>query len=138
MHILRLQVVDERAAVVVHVCDIHAVARKEVRHDLLAELPEVAGDDEVVILRRAAEVVKMRAERGIRGGRHRRAHIVRVLDTPVRDRADSRGAHKRSVWDVLPYDAAARARDGPLRRGRALPAVAQREAVLPLRRGKMG
>ena len=80
----------------------------------------------------------MPPERVRRGGRHRRAHVVHVLNRQIDNapqgdvcRAANRAAHR------CVQQRSARARDRPLRRGRPLIAVFQRVAVLPLRRGIM-
>ena len=78
----------------------------------------------------------MRLQR-IDGGRgHGSAHIVGVLDAVILNFSDGRGLNARPVA-AFSHDAAAGASHGPLGCRRALAAVAEREAVLPLRRGKM-
>ena len=78
----------------------------------------------------------MGADRFKGSGRHGRAHIVGVLDSGINNRADGSSAQ---IWSLSlrTENDGARARDRPLCRGGALPAVAEREAVLPFRRGKM-
>ena len=49
VHILPLQIVEQQPAVLVVLRHVHAVARKEVRDDLVPELAEIAGDDEIVV-----------------------------------------------------------------------------------------
>ena len=49
VHILPLQIVEQQPAVLVVLRHVHAVARKEVRDDLVPEPAEIAGDDEIVV-----------------------------------------------------------------------------------------
>ena len=49
MHILPLQIVEQQPAVLVVLRHVHAVARKEVRDNLVPEPAEIAGDDEIVV-----------------------------------------------------------------------------------------
>ena len=108
----------------------HAVALEEICDDGVADVAEVAREDEVIVLRRSHRV-KMRAERLIRRRRHGGAHIRHVLHAEIRDDAGGEIGHARAA--PLPAEQQrARAGDRPLRRGRAHAAVFQREAVLPL------
>ena len=67
---------------------------------------------------------------------HGCAHVVRVLDAEILHAADRRRLDAHTAAAAA-HDAAAGASHGPLGRRRALAAVAEREAVLPLRRGKV-
>ena len=69
-------------------------------------------------------------------GSHGCAHIIGVLDAVVLNFSDGRGLDARPMA-AFSHDAAAGARHGPLGRRRALAAVAERKAVLPLRRGEV-
>ena len=90
----------------------------------------------VVIFRGAARVGKVRAKRVIGRRGHGRAHVVCVVYPRVNYPAG------RDVRYIRPAplradDGRARARHRPLRCGRALAAVFQRIAVLPLRRAEV-
>lgn len=67
MDILLLPVEQQQAAVVV-VGQLHAVLGEEIGDDLVAQLPQVAGDDEVVVVGGEAGVLKMGFQGVIGGG----------------------------------------------------------------------
>lgn len=60
--ILPLEVVDENAAVAVVCAELHAVTPEQVGDDGAAERAEVAGDDQVIVLRPQAGVRKVGAQ----------------------------------------------------------------------------
>ena len=49
MHILSVPVVEQQPAVLEIVPQLHAVPGEEVPDDAVAQLPQVAGDDEIVV-----------------------------------------------------------------------------------------
>ena len=102
----------------------------------MAQLAQIAGDDQVVILRPEAQVVKMCPDRLVGGGRHRCAHVVCVLDASVNDGADGGAAEIRPL-SRLTEDHCSRAGDGPLGGGGPLTAVAQGKTVLPFGGGEV-
>ena len=136
MYVLPLQVIDQQAAVRVEPLELDAVILKQPRHDRVPDLAEVAGHDQVVVVRRAAGVGKVRLERLIGGGRHGGAHIVRVRDARVGDLAGRHHRHARPVARRTENERAG-AGDGPLRSRCAHAAVFQREPVLPLGRAEV-
>ena len=71
--------------------------RRLFEHDLLAERTKVACDDQVVISRGDAEVLKVPLQRVDSRRGHRGAHIVCVLDAEVDDPAHGR---TRDVWPL--------------------------------------
>ena len=114
-----------------------AVPTGKLQKHFLAQLPKVAGDDEVKILRGGLHVVKMGFDGGIGGGSHGRAHVVCILDAKVGNGADGT-ADDSGAMAVTAHQCSPGTGDCPLGGGGSLPAVAQRKAVLPLRGGKMG
>ena len=96
MNVLPFGVKDHHAAVVVAAGQVKAVLPHLLEDDLLSENAEVARDDEVIILRLPAKVFKMLPDGIDRGGRHRGAHVVGVLDAEVLNFADSRALNKRA------------------------------------------
>ena len=95
MHVLRLEIVDHQPAVIVSACELHAVVRKQPRHDGVTDLAEIAGHDQIIVVRRAPGVGKVRPERLVGGGRHRSAHVVCVRNARVHDRPGCRHGHAR-------------------------------------------
>ena len=65
MHILCLAVVEQQSAVRVTPAERHTVAVKEVGDDVMPQKPQIAGDDEVIVLRLRARVAKECRERVI-------------------------------------------------------------------------
>ena len=63
VHILLFQVVEQQPAVGVVVRHVHTVLPEEVRDDLVTQLPQIAGDDQVVVLRGGAGVLEKCARR---------------------------------------------------------------------------
>ena len=90
---------------------------------LAAELSKVTCDNCVIVLRRTVQVIKMCPQRrkGCRG--HGRPHVVRIADAAVDDAADRGGRDADAAFSAAEQDCA-RAGDRPLRRRRALPAIA--------------
>ena len=129
MDVLRLCVEDQHAAVLIAAAEADALARKQLAYQLTAELAKVARDDEIVFLRGTVKIVKMLPERLKGRRRHGRTHVVCVLDACVNNGADGR-ALQTGAFALSAENDCARACDRPLRRRRALPAVAQREAIL--------
>ena len=136
MHVLRLEIVDHQSAVVVPAGEIHAVVRKQPRHDGVTDLAEVAGHDQIIVVRRAPGVGKVRPERLIGGGRHRSAHVVRVRNARVHNRPGRRHGHARSVSGSR-EDERTRTGHCPLSGRRTHAAVFQRKAVLALSGAKV-
>ena len=136
MHVLPLQVIDQQTAVGVKPCEGDAVVLKQPHHDGVPDLAEVAGHDQIIVVRRAAGVGKVRLERLVGCGRHGRAHIVRVRDARVGDLAGRHHRHARPVARRTENERAG-AGDGPLRGRCAHAAVLQREPVLPLGRAEV-
>lgn len=58
MDVLSLQIVDQGAAVV-EVFQVHTIPVKPVGHNIPAQLTQIAGDNQIVIGRFAARVLKM-------------------------------------------------------------------------------
>ena len=67
VHILGLAVVEQQPAVLEVFAQVHAVPGEKVPDDGVAQLPQVAGDDEAVVLRRCPGVPEKGGE-GIVGG----------------------------------------------------------------------
>ena len=95
MDVLLFRRKEQHAAVVIVLREVIAVLRRLFEHDLLAERTEVARDDQVVISRGDAEVLKVPFQRVDSRRGHRGAHIVCVLDAEVDDPARGRA---RDVW----------------------------------------
>ncbi len=68
MNILPFGVKDHDATVVVAVGKIKAVLPQLLKDNLLAEKPQISGDDQIVVLRAAMEIRKV-LPNGIDGGR---------------------------------------------------------------------
>ena len=96
MNVLPLGIENHHATVIVAALQVKAVQVHLLEDDLLSENAEVARDDEVIILRLPAKVFKMLPDGIDRGGRHRGAHVVGVLDAEVLNFADSRALNKRA------------------------------------------
>ena len=78
MDILPLQIEDQDAAVGIPVFQTDADLMELVQKNLLTHLSQVPGDNQVEVLRRGAQIVKVGAD-GLEGaGRHGRAHVVGV------------------------------------------------------------
>ena len=86
---------QEHAAVVIVLREVIAILRRLFEHDLLAERTKVARDDQVVISRGDAEVLKVPLQRVDSRRGHRGAHVVRVLDAEV---DDAPHGCTRNVW----------------------------------------
>ena len=86
---------QEHTAVVIVLREVIAILRRLFEHDLLAERTKVACDDQVVISRGDAEVLKVPLQRVDSRRGHRGAHIVCVFDAEVDDPARGR---TRDVW----------------------------------------
>ena len=63
VHILRLEVIEQQAAVGAALAEGHPVAREKVRDDAVPELAEISRHDEIIVLGRGLRVPKERAER---------------------------------------------------------------------------
>ena len=137
MDVLLLKVIDHGAAVVVDAADAHAVPAEEIQQNFLAQRAQVAGDQEVKVIGAQVEVVEVGADGVVGRRRHGRAHVGRVLDAEIHHGAHGGGV-EHHISLPLPQKHAARPGDGPLGGGRALAAVAQGEAVLPLGGGEVG
>ena len=80
--VLRLGVEDEAATVVV-VGQIHAVLLEEVQDDLSAQAAQIAGDDQIIKRRRAAGVGEVGGQALVGRRSHGGAHVVGVTDALV-------------------------------------------------------
>ena len=80
---------------------LHAFTGKQTTQNLTSQLAQITGYDQVIVLRRTAEILKMSAQRFIGSRRHSRAHIVGVLDSGVDDGTDCGAAQERS-FPLLP------------------------------------
>ena len=96
MNVLPHGIKDHHAAVVVAAGQVKAVQFHLLEHNLLSENAEVAGYNEVVVLRLPAKVFKVLPNGIDRGRRHRGAHVVGVFDAEVLNFADSRALNKRA------------------------------------------
>ena len=101
------------------------------------KLPQIAGDDQVEILRDPMEVLHVGSDCTEGCWRHCCTHIVGIGDPQIRDGADG------AAFDSWPCSRGADkccpgAGDGPLGGGGPLTAVAQRKTVLPFRGCEMG
>ena len=85
MDILLFRRKEQHAAVVIVLREVIAILRRLFEHDLFAKRTEVARDDQVVISRGDAEVLKVPFQRVDRRRSHRGAHVVCVLDAEVND-----------------------------------------------------
>ena len=103
----------------------------------LSDLSQIARNDQIKIFRAGAQVIEMGTNRGICRRCHGRAHIVGVLNAIVQNSTNGAGGH---LWPSSRggYQRRTGTGNGPLGCGRSLAAVAQREPVLPFRRGEMG
>ena len=121
MHVLPLRIEDHHAAVL-HVC-VDAVLLEKSVQNFAAEPPKVTCDDCVIVLRRTVQVIKMcvQCRKGCRG--HSRPHVVRIADAAVDDAANRGGRDADAAFPAAEQDCA-RSGDRPLRRRRALPAIA--------------
>ena len=131
MHILLLQMVQQQPAVGVVFRHVHTVLPEEVGDDLLTQQPQIAGDDEVIILRAGGGSGKVRPQGVVGGGGHGAPHVVGIGDAPVHDAAAG------DVGDIgaVPLSAQNTAAGGsgrPLGGGGALAAVGDRHPVLAL------
>ena len=68
VHILLLEVIEKKPTVRIALAERHAVAREEVLDNVVPELAQIAGDDQVIILRLRLRIAKQRAERIVGGG----------------------------------------------------------------------
>ena len=100
MHILRLEVIDQYAAVHVAHAELNAVAPKKLLKNVMSDSAEVAGEDRVVVIECASGVLKVRAQRVISRGSHRSAHVVCVgyasINYPAR-------RHAAYAWAVSAF-----------------------------------
>ena len=102
-----------------------------VQEDLLAHLAQVPGDNQVKILRRSPQIVKVGAD-GLKGaGSHGGSHVVGIGDTQIHN-----GPHRGGLYKGSVSFAANQRRTGtgygPLSSGTPLTTIAQGIAVLPL------
>ena len=128
--------IDDLAAVYMIFGEIDAFLPGEILQDAAAQRPEIARDDEIVILRAPSALRKV-CKNGIGSrGRHCGAHVVDVRDAIIYDLSD-----RRSRYADAFAGAAEQGRSGsrhrPLRLRRADAAEFQRIAVLTLRRSKV-
>ena len=73
VHILFLNIIEQHAAVLIIFAHIHAVLLKKLRHNLVAQNAQVAGEDQVVVCRPGAGSLEMGGESVVgRGGHGRR------------------------------------------------------------------
>ena len=98
MHILRFHVINQKSAVRIGRSEIDAVLLKQIGHNALADPAKVAGDDHIIILRCAPGVRKVCLQRLIGGRRHRRAHVVEILDAGIRDLPGRNRSHLGRKW----------------------------------------
>ena len=130
--ILFLQVKDHGAAIIVNAANAYTVSAEQIQQDLLAYQTQIAGDDEIIVGRGQVQIVKMGSDGFISGRRHGSAHIIGIGDTLIYYRSRGCCIDIRSVVTEPQKDAPGTG-DSPLCRRRPLTAIAQREAVLPLR-----
>ena len=135
--ILLAAVIDQQPAVGVIGAERIALSFAELAEQVTPHGGQVAGDNQVVVVRLGGGILK-EGRQGIRSrGRHRRAHIIGVGDAQVSDPPDG----GRRYPDAAAAHADHRRTGGgrrPLGSLRPLPAVLQREAELPLRRAEVG
>ena len=83
MGVLRGVVIDQKSAVLMDFAYINMLFKKKILKDPLAYHPQISGKNSVVILRGAAEIIKI-LPYGIAGSRsHAAAHIKRIMETIV-------------------------------------------------------
>ena len=114
-----------------------AVPPEKVAQNLAAHRAKVAGDNQVIVLWRAMGVLQVLADGLIGRRRHGAAHVIGVGDALVDHLPDGCRAHVYRP-PALSQQHAARTGHGPLGCGRALAAIFQRQAILPLGRCKVG
>ena len=137
MDVLPLQVEDHQAAVGVPGGQIHPVLLKQLPEQLTSQLPQVAGDDEIIEAGLPPGVLKVGADGVIGGGGHGRSHVVGVCDPLVHHPA--RGDMGEVGAGTLPgQEDGSGGGHSPLGGGSALAAILQRGAVLPLRGAEVG
>ena len=68
--------------------DVFSTLVQKLDQKLPSDPSEVAGGHKVIIIERPPGVLEVRTDRGAHGGRHRRAHVVRVLDLVIDHSAD--------------------------------------------------
>ena len=129
--VLSLQIEDQHAAVGVPVLQVDSNLVELVQEDLLAHLAQVPGDNQVKILRRSSQIVKVGAD-GLKGaGSHGGSHVVGIGDTQIHN-----GPHRGGLYKGSVSFAANQRRTGtgygPLSSGTPLTTIAQGIAVLPL------
>ena len=96
MNVLPFGVKDHDAAVVVATGKIKPVLPQLLEDNLFAEKPQISGDDQVVVLRAAMEILKMLPDSVDGSGRHRSSHVVCVLDAEILNFSDGRALNERS------------------------------------------
>ena len=83
VHILLLPVIEQQAAVGVASAQVDSVLPKKIGNDVPAQLPQIPGEDQVIVLGGGVGLPKHRRE-GVIGRRsHSRPHVVGVLDAQV-------------------------------------------------------
>ena len=68
VHVLLFPVVQQQAAVLVAVCQVDAVPPEKVPDDVVAQLAQVSGEDEVIVLRAGLRVPEKGGEGVVGGG----------------------------------------------------------------------
>ena len=137
MHILGLAVVEQQSAVLEILPQVYAVPGEKVPDDGVAQFPQVAGDDQIVVFGCCLRVPEKGRQGVVGGGGHGGAHVVHVTDAPVHDLAAGDVGDIRS-GAVVRQDGTPCGSGGPLSRGRPLVAIGHRHPVLPLGGAEVG
>ena len=137
VHVLLCPVIQQDAAVGAVVPQRHAVPAEQLHQKIVAQIAQIAGDDEVVVPGRGAGVPEQGGQGVVGGGSHGRAHVGRVRNAQIHDAAPG-GVGDIRALGLGAYHAAAGGGGRPLGRGRPLAAVGHRGAVLPLGGAEVG
>ena len=119
MHILLLPVKQQQSAVGIAAVHIEAVPRHQILHHAVANGAQIAGDDQVIILRRGAGIPKESLQRIDGSGRHGAAHIALVINAHIHYPAHS-GVREVGPVTAAPQYAAAGGSGRPLGGGTPL------------------
>ena len=137
MHILLLPVIEQQAAVGVAPAQVDSVLPKKIGNDVPAQLPQIPGEDQVIVLGGGVGLPKHRREGVIGRRRHSRPHVVGVLDAQVHNAS---AGDMGDIGAVSPTgeDAASGGGGRPLGSGGTLVAVEHGHTVLTLGGTEMG
>ena len=137
MDILHRVIEDKCAAVGQLAAQRQMMALPQFQQQILTQLTQIAGDNQVEVIGRSVEVVHMRLNRIKSRRRHSGAHVVGIFNAQIRNGANGAALDPRTCSGGADQSGTC-AGDCPLSSGSALTSVAQRETVLPLGRREVG